>query len=108
MEYYQNSIKDAYERLKNPKFFLFTNDVDWLKGYFGEREDFTYISGTPGIDTIDEFYLMSKCKNQIIGNSTFSWWPAWLNQNLEKKVWAPERWFGNKDIIPDEWIKISF
>jgi hypothetical protein len=55
---------------------------------------------------------MSLCKNNIIANSTFSWWGAWLNQNLNKKVIAPSTWFGSKmtftskDIIPKEWTII--
>jgi hypothetical protein len=55
---------------------------------------------------------MSLCKNNIIANSTFSWWSAWLNQNESKKVIAPIKWFGKslplntEDLIPKEWIKI--
>ena len=58
-------------------------------------------------------YLMSKCNNNIIANSSFSWWGAWLNTNQSKKVITPSRWFGNdgpqdtQDIIPDDWIKVD-
>lgn len=56
-----------------------------------------------------DMYLMSICKHNIIANSTFSWWGAWLNQNENKIVAAPERWihtFDYEDIYPSEWIKI--
>ena len=55
---------------------------------------------------------MSQCKNNIIANSSFSWWGAWLNDNNKKRVISPKRWFGpnlshdTSDLIPDEWMKI--
>jgi hypothetical protein len=55
--------------------------------------------------------LMSFCKNNIIANSSFSWWGAWLNENVNKKVIAPQKWFQTEsidysDVIPENWIKI--
>ncbi|MBK9638745.1 MAG: alpha-1,2-fucosyltransferase [Bacteroidetes bacterium] len=59
----------------------------------------------------EDLYLMSLCKHHIIANSSFSWWGAWLNQNLNKIVIAPSKWMNNtpkntKDVVPDSWIKI--
>jgi hypothetical protein len=55
--------------------------------------------------------LMSYCNHNIIANSSFSWWSAWLNKNPEKVIIAPKLWFGNKkiineDIVPKSWIRI--
>jgi hypothetical protein len=105
LEYYSNSIK---EFSKDTKFLIFSDDINWCKKVF-TSENFIFIEGNK--DYID-LWLMSLCKNNIIANSSFSWWGAWLNQNPNKKVITPTNWFGSsiphntKDLIPISWIKI--
>ena len=73
-----------------------------LKGYFKIIEEEDYI----------DLYIMSMCKNNIIANSSFSWWGAWLNSNEHKKIAAPKNWFhsskeelyNTQDLIPDNWL----
>jgi len=89
-------------------FVIFSDDIEWCKEnlkndkcYFIENEK-DYV----------ELYLMSICNNNIICNSSFSWWGAWMNENKNKKVMGPKKWFGpaithsSDDIIPEEWIKL--
>lgn len=82
-EYYQNAI-DLVGRDK--KIVVFSDDIDWCKANFGNVE---YISAPSHID----LYAMSLCSHNIIANSTFSFWGAFLNQNKNKKVVAPKNWF---------------
>lgn len=87
---------------------VFSDDIEWCKNNLMFDKKTVYIEDEK--DYI-ELFLMSKCKNNIISNSSFSWWGAWLNQNREKKVIAPKNWFGNNlkhlkttDIYAQNWI----
>ena len=105
IEYYENALKiiGDYDKL-----FIFSDDIEWCRNNL-KFENMLFISG---LSDIEDLYLMSMCKNNIIANSSFSWWAAWLNKNENKKVIAPSKWFGDvanlneKNIIPEEWIKV--
>lgn len=109
-EYYERAIKYIESRIEAPTFFVFSDDIEFIKhnytipnAVYIEKNMFTYYE-----DWYD-MCLMSNCKNNIIANSTFSWWGAWLNQNEDKIVVAPKKWvntFEYEDIYPDEWITI--
>jgi hypothetical protein len=110
--YYSAAIDYITAKTQIDKYVVFSDDIDYCKSMFGESEDIIYIDGEK--DYID-LYLMSMCKHNIIANSTFSWWGAWLNQTPDKIVVAPETWFGNartdldtSDLIPENWIKIQY
>ena len=108
---------DYYQRALNTlppddyKYFIFSDDIAWCKSVFGDDdENIKYLDKTTHY--ID-MCLMSMCDHNIIGNSTFGWWGAWLNKNKNKIVISPKQWFGQdlnhlnvKDLIPIEWIKI--
>lgn len=91
--YYTNAILKIKEHFESAHFFVFSDDFLWVKNNI--RFDFptTYVdSNNPAHE---DLYLMSLCNHNIIANSTFSWWGAWLNDNKEKMVIAPKNWFSN-------------
>ncbi|MDD5068946.1 MAG: alpha-1,2-fucosyltransferase [Candidatus Pacebacteria bacterium] len=108
--YYRQALEIIKNKTDSPSFFIFSDDIDWVKGNLKLEGSVTYVSN-PAIKDYEELILMSACKHNIIANSSFSWWGAWLNQNLEKIVIAPEKWANispkiYKDIVPESWIKI--
>lgn len=109
-DYYQKAVSLICESVKNPRLFVFSDDVNWVKENFKIRQPVTYISGSCKLTNAEELVLMSLCKHNIIANSSFSWWGAWLNSNPSKIIVAPKRWFRAKikydSLLPDDWIKI--
>ena len=108
-DYYKKSISYLKKRVKNPFFFIFSDDVELVKKtfFFFNKEKFIFIDAKSSINAL---HLMSNCKHFIIANSTFSWWGAWLSKNKHKIICAPKKWLRAKistpDIIPDSWVKI--
>lgn len=109
-DYYKKSVSIMKDKLSHPLFYVFTNDKKYAESILKEA-DANYISdiiSEPYEDWID-LMLMSKCKHGIIANSTFSWWGAWLIENKEKIIIAPQRWINknsNVDICNPKWVKI--
>jgi hypothetical protein len=114
-EYYRDAIRYLKTRIKNPVFFVFSDDIQWVK------KNFTFLSESPtrfiehGMTPSDciDITLMRYCKHYIIANSTFGWWGAYLgNKNKNSIVIAPKKWylkdhsFFIRDLIPPEWIII--
>ena len=107
--YYSNAIEFIKENIENPVFFVFSDDIDWCKNYF-KNENAYFIDWNTGKYSYIDMQLMSLCKNNIIANSTFSWWGAWLNSNIDKLVISPSDMgnaFDTDYFIPQEWIKIK-
>ncbi|GHT31185.1 alpha-1,2-fucosyltransferase [Bacteroidia bacterium] len=107
ISYYLKAIDLIRAKIENPVFYIFTEDHEWAKKQF---EHFTIVNINKGEQSHMDMILMSCCKHNIIANSSFSWWGAWLNRNEEKIVIAPQKWFadGRKtyDLIPTNWIKL--
>jgi hypothetical protein len=103
---------DYYAKAKkmfpNSRFVVLSDDIAWCK----DQEIFSDCEFWIGDSQIHDMFVMSKAKHNIIANSSFSWWGAWLNDNQDKRVVAPKKWFGTalqldtKDLLPKEWIVI--
>lgn len=109
MEYYEKAINYIAKRVKNPHFFLFSDDISWVAQNLKIDYPYTVIDFNQGKGYAD-LELMKNCKHNIIANSSFSWWGAWLNQNLNKIVIAPKKWTAQNvkkcDIVLRRWKKL--
>ena len=108
IEYYQKAISYIIKSISDSSFFVFSDDINWAKTNL-QIPNAVYVDWNKGFDSWQDMYLMSQCKHNIIANSTFSWWGAWLNQNENKVVIAPSKFLNTHstpDLIPDSWIKI--
>lgn len=106
--YYQRAIDAINERVSHPRFYVFSDDPQFVADNL-KIENATYVDFNRGKDSWQDMYLMSQCKHNIIANSTFSWWGAWLNRNPQKIVVAPNRWFANMEndeIVLPEWYRM--
>lgn len=106
-QYYHNALKYVSERLENLVFFWFSDDINWVKKNFGEKENFRFVSLRTKHADIDEMMLMKNCNHIIAANSTFSWWASWLNEHENAMHICPAKRYGNLYMIPDGWIKIA-
>jgi hypothetical protein len=101
-----NYYLESLEKIKNyDNIIVFSDDIEWCKKNF-KLPKITYVEG---LNNIDSLWLMSLCKNNIIANSSFSWWAAYLNQNINKKIIRPKIWFSpnssidSSQICPYDW-----
>jgi hypothetical protein len=109
LSYYSQAIKYLNNFVDNPEYFIFSDDPSWTRQHILKNQNnVNYIDYNTGPNSWVDMFLMKVCKYNIISNSTFSWWAAWLNDCPQKIVIAPERWFLNTptEIIPSDWIKI--
>lgn len=89
--------------------FIFSNDKEWCK----ENLNYNNSIVVEGLEDYEEIWMMSLCNNNIMSNSSFSWWGSYLNKNINKQVYVPSIWFGPngeknyQDIYEDGWIKIN-
>lgn len=110
--YYKKAIEKALSSLYHPVMFVFSNDIPYCNDLLSEYSktlDIYYIDINHGKDSFRDMQLMTLAKCNIICNSTFSWWGAWLNQRDKHIVISPDKWVNFTEetgMIPDEWIKI--
>ena len=112
LNYYKRALDYiSGEKPDDLKIFAFSDDPQWVKENLKTEIPIRFVDHNDADTNFEDLRLMSLCKNNIIANSSFSWWGAWLNQNSEKIVIAPQRWFNNdkvdtSDVVPNSWTKI--
>jgi len=111
MEYYQRAVQHIKETVgSDVTFYVFSDDIDWVKENLDIDADLRFVDWNRGEDSHLDMFLMSHCDDNIIANSTFSWWGAWLNSNPDKVVVAPDPWHLEKeapDLLPTDWTRIN-
>jgi len=112
IDYYKTSIDLISNRIKSPNFYIFSDDITWVKENLQTTQEMHFIEHTNGETAYEDLYMMSQCKHNIIANSGFSYWGAWLNTNEEKIIISPKQWCADNKLndrfklIPKEWLKI--
>jgi hypothetical protein len=110
LEYYRKAISYIAEQVERPVFYVFSDDIEWVKRNLTVAFPCTYVDHNRRAESYRDMQLMSLCRHHVIANSSFSWWGAWLNSNPEKLVIAPRSWFRNgnndRDLTPNEWIRL--
>ncbi len=111
-EYYYKAIRKICERVPNPRYFVFSDDIEYCKKLFKNLNKITYVSGENGLRVDEEMNLMSKCRHAIIANSTFAFWGVWITDTPEKIVICPNIIFRDEYkwcefSVPAHWIKID-
>lgn len=110
-KYYIQAMQIIESKITHPVYFLFSDDMEWVKANFKTNHIAHYIDFNNADTNYEDIKLMSSCKHNIIANSSFSWWGAWLNSNPNKIVIAPQKWFNDEvlnyqDVVPKSWIKL--
>lgn len=111
LDYYKTAWSEIKSKVPNAQVYFFSDDTRYVEEELMPIIPGTILSRQKADNYIEDFYLMSQCKHNIIANSSFSWWAAWLNNNPDKLVIAPKKWFNNgpkdtEDLIPDSWNRI--
>lgn len=106
--YFYKGMDEIKKRCPKAKFFIFSDEIEWVKKNMHFPYDVMFESGSDPV--WEKLRLMYSCKHFIISNSTFSWWAQYLSRNSEKLVVSPSIWLSNgfkSDLIGDDWIKID-
>lgn len=111
LDYYKRAISYMEEHVNPQLYCIFSNDIGWCESSLPDLlpgKKILYVDWNKGVAGYVDMQLMSLCRHNIIANSSFSWWGAWLNRNPQKVVASPERWMNVKieDPIPNNWIKL--
>lgn len=111
LDYYRRAIDLMAEKAGNPRFFIFSDDPEWVRKNMNVPYPAEFVDFNGPDNACEDLRLMSQCSHNIIANSSLSWWGAWLNPNPGKIVLAPERWLRTEehdysDVVPEGWVKL--
>ena len=111
VDYYQRAMAYVRERVEAPRFFMFSDDPEWVRRNLSAPADTRIVSHNGADRGADDMRLMRECKNFVIANSSFSWWGAWLCLHPNKLVVAPRPWFADPnedegDLVPADWTRM--
>jgi len=112
VDYYFRAMSYIESRISNPSYFLFSDDIGWARENIVSANPITFVDHVGQEDAYEDMHLMKNCKHNILANSGFGYWGAWLNENGQKIVVAPQKWFANDevnalfDLIPKDWIRL--
>ena len=107
LNYYNKALQIIAKKITNPIIFVFTNDIEWVRKEL-EIPNMVIVDCNSGKLSYWDMYLMSKCKANIVANSSFSCWGAWLNKNENRIIISPKRWLNNHEqtsTLCDNWIR---
>jgi len=109
--YYMLGMAILSKKISNPFFFIFSDDTKWVKQHMKIPFRHQIVEQNDSYSCHEDLYLMSRCRHNIIANSSFSWWAGWLNRNPDKIIIAPQKWFktedrDTRDLVPASWIKV--
>ena len=112
LDYYKSAIELITQTVSNPVFYIFSDDSEWAAKHVKAPGQVHYVVHNTQENSYKDMYLMSKCMHNIIANSSFSWWGAWLNDNKNKVVISPKQWLpednvASADIIPSNWLQVE-
>jgi len=113
LSYYERAMRSMLERLRKPIFFVFSDDIAFARENLPNGENIVFVDHNDEANACEDLRLMSACSHNIVANSTFSWWGAWLNPNPTKVVCAPMSWQNINpdvpytDLIPPTWQRIA-
>lgn len=112
VDYYKKALVMLEKNIGEYRQFVFSDDIDWCRANLPLAKDAVFVGGNGLERACEDIFLMQNCNHNIIANSSFSWWGAWLNDNPAKIVIAPKQWFQNQesnkdaDIVPRAWIRL--
>ena len=111
LAYYKSAVEEMNRQIPNAHYFIFSDDLVWAKENLTFIDQISFVDLGEDVPDYEEIILMSQCEHNVIANSSFSWWGAWLGEIERRVVIAPKQWFNDssvntEDLIPSRWIRL--